>query len=84
MRVHLGPKARYHFSETADLVHRELLLQLFGGIGREHSTRVGRISHELALVIGARVKVVNVRESVVAKLKGKHAQILYSDLVDKI
>ena len=80
MRVHLGHKARYHFSVSAELEHRELLLQLFGGIGLEHTARVGRISRELAAAIGARTEIVHVRASVVAKLKGRHAQILYSDL----
>src|SRR4051812_1394794 len=80
MRVYLGHKARYHFSETAVLEHRELLLRLFGGVGRDHCARVGRISPELMQAIGSHTEIVMVRPSVLAKVKGKHTEILYHDL----
>jgi hypothetical protein len=80
MRIHLGPKGRYHFSETAELEHREILLSLFGRVRHDATARVGRIAHDLAFVIGAQTDIVEVRPITVMKVKGKHAQILYSDL----
>src|SRR5580704_15677042 len=80
MRIHLGHKARYHFSETAELEHREILMSLFGQVRPDVTARVGRISHDLATVIGAQTDLGRVRPVTVMKVKGKHAEILYSDL----
>ena len=82
MRITLGPKSRNHFAlpDTAELEHRELLLSLFGGLDPNKAARVGRIAHDLALKIGAQTDLVQVSALTVMKVKGKHAEILYSDL----
>jgi hypothetical protein len=80
MRPNLGPKARYHYSESAELEHRELLLSLFGEASPRQAARVGRLAHDLARCINAQTEIVVVSAITIMKVKGKHAEILYSDL----
>ena len=80
MRVILGHKARYHFAESAEIEQRELLLSLFGTGARKQSARVGRIDRNLARLVNAQTEIVAVSAVTLMKVKGKHAEILYSDL----
>jgi hypothetical protein len=80
MRVTLGHKARYHFSETADMERSEYLLSLFGGLPGNDAAHVGNIPPELADHIASHTVKVVVSRSTMMKTKGKHTEILYSDL----
>lgn len=80
MRVNLGHKARYHFSEAAEIERSELLLSLFGGLPENDAAHVGNISLELMTRIGAHTDKVVISRATMMKTKGKHTEILYSDL----
>ena len=80
MRFTLGHKAHYPFSDAAELEQNEALLSLFGARHQKEAARVGRISSSLMTKIKAQTTIVKVLAITVMKVKGKHTQILYSDL----
>lgn len=80
MRVPLGHKGRYHFSETGDLERDELLIALLGGIPVLEPAPIARISPELAQLVGAQTDIVKIGPMTINKLQAKHTMVLDYDL----
>jgi hypothetical protein len=78
--IQLGHKARYHFSESAEIERRELLLSMFGGLTGPKAVCVGSISFELSNKIRAHTVAVFITPITMMKVKGKHGDILCGDL----
>lgn len=60
MRVTLGHKGRYHFSETGDQERDEVLMSLIGGLPVTDPAPIGRIAAVLAARIGSQTEIVKI------------------------
>jgi|SRR5579863_9953173 len=80
MRVTLGHKARYHFSETGELERDEMLIAVLGGIPVKDATPIARLDIEMARKIGVNTDLVKIGPVTISKLSSKHAMALDYDL----
>jgi hypothetical protein len=80
MRVTLGHKGRYHFSETGEQERDEALMSLIGGIPITEPAPIARLDIRLAQKIGAQTDIVRIGPSVINKMRAKHTMSLEYDL----
>jgi hypothetical protein len=80
MRVNLGHKARYHFSDSSALEETENRLSLYLGAPGCSATVVGRLPPELARLIGGFSREVIVSRVTIMKIRAKHREITFPDI----
>lgn len=80
MRVNLGHKARYHFSDTREIERDEILMARLGGIPIKEAALIGCIDLVLARQIGSSTDLVKIGPITISKLASKHTMVLHYDL----
>jgi len=80
MRVTLGHKGRYHFSETGEQEHDEVLMSQMGGSPVTDPAPIARLDPKLAAVVGAKTDIVRISPVTIHKMRAKHTMALEYDL----